>query len=701
MPPKKSKLRLGEGARCRALLTKIRPSQEIDKHFPNKEARATLDDLIATRFGIHKRRGDSFPAVWFTSATLPGIELVVAKRFVHVLAEGPSDRLFEELALPPSSPGTVEDTVEEVIFHATGDLREDIAAARAAGLTVDDDNEPAPENIPAPNLRHELDPNTGLNEGQSWGWNGICYRKTMTLMKEKATFHHNWKPNSKSFLEVFLHWLPMKWIADTIIDATNESLKASKEAETCMGEFLVFVGLWFLMNTVIGFSRREYFSSREYNEETFACPYRLAKYMSGRRFELILSHLRFTKEKPPSFVDRFWEVREMLQEWQKHINEIFIPSWVSCLDESMSIWTNKYTCPGFVFCPRKPKDKGNEYHTICCGLTGIMFGWEIVEGKDRPRHLGKPEFEEQLGKTAGLLMRLCKPIFHTSKYIVLDSGFCVLSALIALKKVGVFAGSLIKKRRYWPLHCRGDAIDTHFNGLDVGSVDAVKGKLDDEDYNIFCMKEPDYVCKIFGTAGGLITVDEREHRRVWTKDGQDQSVSFKYTEPFYLHFRYRHAVDDHNNLRHQVPSLEETWTTRRWACRVFAFLLAVTEVNAYLTVRYFVWSEEEMMTLVEFRRQLAWALIKNPEWVGEQEELRRSKRHRLTRVHSLATAPLFCKRWTGTEWDTTAKTKYGQFTCSDPRCKTKIRTYCVCNPGKWICKDHWADHYSNALLEQV
>ena len=104
---------------------------------------------------------------------------------------------------------------------------------------------------------------------------------------------------------------------------------------------------------------------------------------------------------------------------------------------------------------------------ICCRLTGITFGWEIVEGKDRPRQLGKPEFEEQLGKTAVMLMRLCKPIFHTSKYIVLDSGFDVLSALIALKKVGVFAGSLIKKCCYWPLHCRGNAIDTHFNGLDV------------------------------------------------------------------------------------------------------------------------------------------------------------------------------------------------------------------------------------------
>ena len=82
-------------------------------------------------------------------------------------------------------------------------------------------------------------------------------------------------------------------------------------------------------------------------------------------------------------------------------------------------------------------------------------------------------------------MHLCKPILHTSKYIVLDSDFCVLSALIALKKVGVFAGALIKKHCYWPLHCRGDAIDTHFNGLDAESVDTVKGKLEGKDYNIF------------------------------------------------------------------------------------------------------------------------------------------------------------------------------------------------------------------------
>ncbi len=118
---KKVKLRLGKGAHCRVLLPKIRPSQEIDKQFPNKKAKATLNDLIAIHCGTHKKHGDCFPVVWFTSATLPGIDLVVAKRFVHVIAEGPPDWFFEELALSPPSPGTVKGTVEEIVFQATRD----------------------------------------------------------------------------------------------------------------------------------------------------------------------------------------------------------------------------------------------------------------------------------------------------------------------------------------------------------------------------------------------------------------------------------------------------------------------------------------------------------------------------------------------------------------------------------------------------
>ena len=40
---------------------------------------------------------------------------------------------------------------------------------------------------------------------------------------------------------------------------------------------------------------------------------------------------------------------------------------------------------------------------------------------------------------------LCTAILHTGKILVLDSGFCVLEALIELKKAGVFAHAVIKK----------------------------------------------------------------------------------------------------------------------------------------------------------------------------------------------------------------------------------------------------------------
>jgi hypothetical protein len=40
--------------------------------------------------------------------------------------------------------------------------------------------------------------------------------------------------------------------------------------------------------------------------------------------------------------------------------------------------------PRMGVCPRKPWPFGNEYHTACCGLSGIMFVMEMVEGKDHP-----------------------------------------------------------------------------------------------------------------------------------------------------------------------------------------------------------------------------------------------------------------------------------------------------------------------------
>ena len=130
------------------------------------------------------------------------------------------------------------------------------------------------------------------------------------------------------------------------------------------------------------------------------------------------------------------------------MTEQFTPSWVSCLDESMSTWTNKYSCPGWMFIPRKPWPFGNEYHMVCCSLSGILWQMELIEGKDSRSEI-TPEYNNQ-GKTVGLLLCVLEPIFTRGNAVILDSGFCMLKGIVELKKRGVYASALIKNRSIGP-----------------------------------------------------------------------------------------------------------------------------------------------------------------------------------------------------------------------------------------------------------
>ena len=150
-----------------------------------------------------------------------------------------------------------------------------------------------------------------------------------------------------------------------------------------------------------------------------------------RRFLAITSALRLRASTPPTFCDKFWEFRDLIASWNALMKDVFSAARAVCLDESMSIWHSQWTCPGWVFCPRKPHPFGNKHHTACCELSGAMFSMEMVEGKDHPPQI-KERFSE-LGKTTGLLMRMLECYFATGRYVILDSGFCVLKALVELK----------------------------------------------------------------------------------------------------------------------------------------------------------------------------------------------------------------------------------------------------------------------------
>ena len=137
-----------------------------------------------------------------------------------------------------------------------------------------------------------------------------------------------------------------------------------------------------------------------------------------------------------------------------------------------------------MFVPRKPHPFGNEYHFVRYGETRIIWGIELVEGKDVlkvPQRRGG----NQIGKTALLLLQIRKPIFGTAKVIILDSGFCVLKALVELRKKGLYSSAVIKKRRYWPSLVPGDKIDAKFKELEVGATELLRGKLDGIKYDVF------------------------------------------------------------------------------------------------------------------------------------------------------------------------------------------------------------------------
>ena len=130
------------------------------------------------------------------------------------------------------------------------------------------------------------------------------------------------------------------------------------------GELLQFLGICLLMSTSLGWSQDEFWiyidESTPRDQEADGCPYNFWAFMMQRRFKAISRNLSYTDANPPTFVDKFWEVRQMIKAWNAHMANVFLAGWVICLDESMSIWHQRWTCPGWIFCPRKPHPFGNE-----------------------------------------------------------------------------------------------------------------------------------------------------------------------------------------------------------------------------------------------------------------------------------------------------------------------------------------------------
>ena len=102
------------------------------------------------------------------------MELYAVERLVKVELEGPSDFFFEAVVVGDDANTVGDPTAQEILPDVVQESRYqhhpevDCDEVHGAGVEVDDDNLPTPENIPTPN--EEVQSVTG-----DWGFNRQCY----------------------------------------------------------------------------------------------------------------------------------------------------------------------------------------------------------------------------------------------------------------------------------------------------------------------------------------------------------------------------------------------------------------------------------------------------------------------------------------------------------------------------------------------
>ena len=160
-------------------------------------------------------------------------------------------------------------------------------------------------------LMHPLKIQTSLGVG-----NGVNERQKANVMDVKPKLMHgldeiNSALPSTMLVHLFLVLFPRDYLENIVLRATNENIK-DENGEVTFGEVLRSSGIWFFLATTSGFPRRDFFSHPI--SVKFGAPYRVNMYMSRKIFESILFSLSFTMSSPPSYLDRFWQIRDQCVE---------------------------------------------------------------------------------------------------------------------------------------------------------------------------------------------------------------------------------------------------------------------------------------------------------------------------------------------------------------------------------------------------
>ena len=197
----RTKLRPGVGCEFTCLKRNIHPQKKVSRKYPDYCKRdAALDGCLMIREGVKRTSGKVRKVYFFTHIDFPDDELYICKGFVRITKEGGNEGLFE-IAVEHN-----EESVEgREIPQLTGDVSEDVARFLSDGFVVDDDNLPAPENVPNNAIPHSQDVSF-----EDWDNATHCNRTCIFGRKETLPTLVN-GPSGSDVLEWFLFFLPWNY----------------------------------------------------------------------------------------------------------------------------------------------------------------------------------------------------------------------------------------------------------------------------------------------------------------------------------------------------------------------------------------------------------------------------------------------------------------------------------------------------------
>ena len=149
--------------------------------------------------------------------------------------------------------------LQDLVGWQHHDQDDEVVAAAAAPM-VDDDNELVPENTPIPNAPMAPD------IFSPWGYLGICYCHSLVSVNANPE-QKFWTTvgEDPSNLQLFEGYFFMSFIKDVIIPQANKTLAEQSNNQLTYGEFLCWLGLWFLMATMIGPQYNEFWATYPIN----------------------------------------------------------------------------------------------------------------------------------------------------------------------------------------------------------------------------------------------------------------------------------------------------------------------------------------------------------------------------------------------------------------------------------------------------